>query len=300
MPLPPHNVREPDETMELGRSATPCLSYRDAGGAPHVYALEQEHAVTIGRSSEVEVSLSWDLSVSLVHAEVVRLGSHWLISDDGVSRNGTFVNGERVSGRRRLRHGDTVRLGRTELTFHDATRGRGGATTISDSMRAVRTVSVLFTDLARSTELFDRVGDEAGDRLLHDHFAILRDSAREHGGTEVKSLGDGLMLVFASVAAALECAATMQRRLLGSDRAEVMGLRIGVNTGEAIEVEGDYFGRSIVVAKRLCDRAGPAEILVSDTVRSLLGPTTDYRFHALGALRLKGLAEPVTAFRLDW
>jgi class 3 adenylate cyclase len=300
MPLPPHNVREPDETIELGRRGTPSLSYRDAGGAPHVCALEQQHAVTVGRSSEVEVSLPWDLSVSLVHAEVVRLGSHWLISDDGVSRNGTFVNGERVSGRRRLRHGDIVRLGRTELTFQDAARERRGTTTISDGIREIRTVSVLFTDLVRSTELFDRVGDEAGDRLLHDHFAILRDSAREHGGKEVKSLGDGLMLVFASVAAALGCAVTMQRRLLGHDRAEVMGVRIGVNAGEAIEVDGDYFGRSIVIAKRLCDHASATEILVSDAVRLLLGPTSDYRFCGLGPLRLKGFTEPVTTFRLDW
>jgi len=289
MPLPPHNVREPDETIELGRRGTPSLSYRDAGGAPHVYALEQQHAVTIGRSSEVDVPLSWDLSVSLVHAEVVRL-----------SRNGTFINSERVSGRRRLRHGDIVRLGRTELAFQDAARERRGTTTISDGMREIRTVSVLFTDLVRSTELFDRVGDEAGDRLLHDHFAILRDSAREHGGKEVKSLGDGLMLVFASVGAALGCAVTMQRRLRGHDRAEVMGLRIGVNAGEAIEVDGDYFGRSIVIAKRLCDHASATEIFVSDAVRSLLGPTSDYRFFGLGALRLKGFTEPVTTFRLDW
>jgi class 3 adenylate cyclase len=300
MPLPPHNVREPDETIEQGRRGTPSLSYRDAGGTPHVYALEQQHAVTIGRSSEVDVSLPWDLSVSLVHAEVVRLGSQWLISDDGVSRNGTFVNGERVSGRCRLQHGDIVRLGRTELTFQHAARERRGTTTISDGIREIRTVSVLFTDLVRSTELFDRVGDEAGDRLLHDHFAILRDSAREHGGKEVKSLGDGLMLVFTSVAAALGCALTMQQRLQGHDRAEVMGLRIGVNAGEAIEVDGDYFGRSIVIAKRLCDHASAKEILVSDAVRSLLGPTSDYRFCGLGAVRLKGLTEPVTTFRLDW
>ena len=79
-----------------------------------------------------------------------------------------------------------------------------------------------------------------------------------------------------------------------------MGLRIGLNAGEAISAEGDYFGRPVVVAKRLCDRAGWGQILVSDLVRSLVGTTGEHRFIALGALELKGFADPVMAFGLDW
>ena len=74
----------------------PALVYRDESGAQHVYLLEANHAVTIGRGEGADVHLWWDPSVSLVHAEAVSIGAHWLISDDGVSRNGTYINGERL------------------------------------------------------------------------------------------------------------------------------------------------------------------------------------------------------------
>jgi class 3 adenylate cyclase len=296
-------ARELKDVVELRRRGVPFLLYRDGSSAQHACLLEGDRPLTIGRAGEVDVCLAWDPSVSLVHAEAVRRGAHWLIGDEGVSRNGTFVNGERLNGRRRLRHGDVIRIGRTELAFNDATAERRGATTISDAGSATATVTLLFTDLVGSTELMDRLGDEAGDRLLRDHFAILREAASEHGGREVKSLGDGLMLAFASALGALSCAVKIQRRIAASVHeagSETMGLRIGLNAGEAISAEDDYFGRPVVVAKRLCDRAGRGQILVSDVVRSLVGNRGEYRFIALGALQLKGLADPVTAFGLDW
>jgi class 3 adenylate cyclase len=297
------SARELKDVVELSRKGVPFMLYRDDSGAQRAWMLEGDRALTIGRGNEVDVCLAWDPSVSLVHAEAVRMGAHWLIGDDGVSRNGTFLNGERLNGRRRLRHGDVIRIGRTALTFHDASAERRGATTISDARSPTGTVTLLFTDLVGSTELMDRLGDQAGDRLLRDHFSILREAAKEHGGQEVKSLGDGLMLAFASALSGLACAVSMQRRIAASvDEAggEAVGLRIGLNAGEAISAEGDYFGRPVVVAKRLCDRAGRGQILVSDVVRSLVGNSDEYRFIALGGLQLKGFADPVTAFGLDW
>ena len=67
------------------------------------------------------MSLAWDPSVSSVHAEMTQLGAHWVLVDEGISRNGTFVNNERVSGRQRLRHGDVVRIGETSIAYHEAT-----------------------------------------------------------------------------------------------------------------------------------------------------------------------------------
>jgi pSer/pThr/pTyr-binding forkhead associated (FHA) protein len=65
-----------------------------------------------------EISLHWDLEVSTVHAQVERLGDDWVLIDDGLSRNGSFVNGERMVGRRRLDDGDELRFGQTPVTFH--------------------------------------------------------------------------------------------------------------------------------------------------------------------------------------
>ena len=268
-----------------------------------MFRLGDDRDVTIGRGEDADVRLWWDPSVSLVHAEAVRLGRHWLISDDGVSRNGTFVNGERVRGRCRLRDGDALRVGRTTLSFNDPPIRPHGATTISDPTSASATVTLLFTDLVGSTELMSRLGEYASDRLRRDNFAILRGAAREHGGREVKSLGDGLMLVFASAIDAVSCAAEMQSRVAAhaEEGGEVSAaLRIGLNAGDVIAAEDDYFGAPVVVAKRLCDRAQADQILASEVVRSLAAERSPHPFVGIGEIRLKGFPGPFPAFEVDW
>jgi pSer/pThr/pTyr-binding forkhead associated (FHA) protein len=76
--------------------------------------------VTIGRRPSCDVALPWDGEVSRLHAELVRLGEDWVVCDDGLSHNGTFVNGERVRGRRRVHPGDAIAVGATTLALHGA------------------------------------------------------------------------------------------------------------------------------------------------------------------------------------
>jgi class 3 adenylate cyclase len=290
------------EQIATRQRGLPFLRYEDESGTQRVFSLEGDRAVTIGRGDDAHVRLWWDPSVSLLHAEALPLGSHWLIADDGVSRNGTFVNGARLAGRRRLRDGDTIRVGRTTLAFHDARALPRGATTIADAPSGAGTTTLLFTDLVGSTELLDRLGDDAGEHVRREYFAILRAAAGEHGGREVKSLGDGLMVAFASALGAVACAVRMQQRIAahGGAPEEATRLRIGLNAGEMINTEDDYFGAPVVIAKRLCDRAGAGQILASEVVRSLVGKRGEHSFRAVGAMQLKGLSEPVTAFELDW
>ena len=269
-----------------------ALLYEDQSGATHAWALATERPHTIGRGSDADVALPWDRSVSLLHAQVIRLGAHWLIADDGLSRNGTFVNGERLVGSRRLREGDAVRFGTTTLTFHEQRPRARDDTTVTDAPGSSPTLTLLFCDLVGSTELLDRLGDAAGERALREHFAVLRAAAAEHGGREVKSLGDGLMVAFASSLSAVACAVAMQRRIAAHAAGapeRALGLRVGVNAGEAISAGDDYFGSPVVVAARLCDRAGAGQILVSDVVRSLAGNRAQAAFVALGEIALKGL-----------
>src|SRR4051794_26858367 len=90
--------------------------------------------LTVGRGGSNEIALPWDPKVSRVHAEVGRLGSAWVVEDDGLSRNGTFVNEQRVDGRRRLCDGDVLRVGGASIRFSDP----GGHTdlTIPDQLVA--------------------------------------------------------------------------------------------------------------------------------------------------------------------
>ena len=85
----------------------PALVYRDAEGVQQTVLLDPFPSLTIGRGSGCDVRLPWDERVSRVHAQLDRIGRNWTLVDDGLSRNGTFLNGERVNGRRRLYDGDT-------------------------------------------------------------------------------------------------------------------------------------------------------------------------------------------------
>ncbi|HEV3364603.1 MAG TPA: AAA family ATPase, partial [Acidimicrobiia bacterium] len=111
----------------------------------------------------------------------------------------------------------------------------------------------------------------------------------------MKSLGDGLMVSFASPVAALSCAVAMQGAVAGSG----LELRVGVHAGEPIREESDLFGGAVVVAKRLCDAADGGQILTSQLVADLVGGRGAFRFRPLGPVALKGLPEPVRTVAVE-
>jgi hypothetical protein len=108
------------EQIEAARGGVPFLVYRDADDRQQIFALRPElDRVTVGRAPSTEIQLEWDTEVSRLHAELGCIGGDWTVSDDGLSRNGTHVNGQRIVGRRRLHDGDVVRFGRTPATFRE-------------------------------------------------------------------------------------------------------------------------------------------------------------------------------------
>ena len=117
-----------DQAPEARAGAT--LTYRQADGTWRVVPLPETGALTVGRRSEVDVSLSWDPEVSRLHAELSLHAGEWTVSDDGWSQNGTWVNGIRVGGRRRLADGDLITIGRTVLTFRASERPGPGPTMV--------------------------------------------------------------------------------------------------------------------------------------------------------------------------
>ncbi len=96
------------------------MSYRrQDGGSESVILNQKQQELTLGRGPGNDVVLAWDPIVSRVHARLERIGEAWTFSDEGLSRNGSYLNGRRVTGRRRLHDGDTIRLGGTVLTYRD-------------------------------------------------------------------------------------------------------------------------------------------------------------------------------------
>ncbi|HKP88673.1 MAG TPA: FHA domain-containing protein [Thermoleophilaceae bacterium] len=102
------------------QGGSPFVLYRDESDELRIKTLANARARrTIGRDEANDVPLPWDWQVSRVHAELERIGTCWAVADDGLSTNGTFVNGKRIAARRRLRDGDSVQVGSSVLVFRE-------------------------------------------------------------------------------------------------------------------------------------------------------------------------------------
>jgi DNA-binding NarL/FixJ family response regulator/class 3 adenylate cyclase len=168
------------------------------------------------------------------------------------------------------------------------------------------TTTILVTDLATSTEMLTRAGDDAGTAVITAHLRMLRETIERHGGRVAKTLGDGVMALFDSSYEAARAAVALQQDVdwAGRRSGEVLPLRVGCNVGEVV-VDGDndvedVFGAAVVLAHRICAQADAGQILVSDIVRVLVGTRSDVSFEAMGSVVLKGFAEPVELATIPW
>jgi class 3 adenylate cyclase len=173
---------------------------------------------------------------------------------------------------------------------------------LSGHTAADGTVTILFSDIERSTEINERLGDRRWIEVLREHNALVRDSVRRHGGFEVKSQGDGFMIVFARPRGAVECAVAIQRALAQrlEEGGEPIRVRMGLHTGEAIRERDDFFGRNVVVAARIAAEARGGEVLVSAPLRQLAGGAADIGFGEARALTLKGLQGTYPVHAVEW
>jgi len=117
-PLAAHGASpaELQQRLAAQRAGLPFLLWCDAEGMQQILMLETDR-ISVGRGEGNDLALVADPEVSRLHAEVERIGGEWTVSDDGLSRNGTFVAGTRISGRTRLRDGDVIRVGATSIAF---------------------------------------------------------------------------------------------------------------------------------------------------------------------------------------
>jgi class 3 adenylate cyclase len=165
------------------------------------------------------------------------------------------------------------------------------------------TVTVLFSDIERYTELNERLGDARTQTLLREHDRLVRDAVAAHGGTVVKSQGDGFMVVFSNAKDALVSACEMQRSIAGHDFGADAGevrVRIGTHSGEVIREGDDFFGRTVILAARVAGVAGGGEILVSDALRNAVGGAAGDTFGEAREVTLKGLTGTHSVHPLVW
>lgn len=128
----PLTTSEVQTVLTAERNGDAFLLLRDEKtGVLHV--LEPQGRTTIGRDPENDVCVDWDRLVSGVHVELQPAGHDWVAQDDGLSRNGTFVNGARLNGRHRLRDGDLIRAGATMIVFRRPEATPTGGTEIAET-----------------------------------------------------------------------------------------------------------------------------------------------------------------------
>ena len=166
--------------------------------------------------------------------------------------------------------------------------------------------TILFTDVEGSTALTERLGDARARELLREHESVVREALKAHGGSEVKTMGDGFMASFRAATKALECAVTLQRAFEehNATAAEPIRVRIGLNAGEPIAEDdpggrGDLFGTAVNMAARIAAKADGGEILVADVVRQLVAGK-EFLFSDRGETELRGFEDPVRVFEVRW
>jgi hypothetical protein len=116
--------------IEAERTGVPFVYWRGESGEQQILMLPYDRPrVTIGRREQSDVPLQWDLEVSRAHALLEPIGEEWTLVDDGLSRNGSFVNGDRVRGRHRLHDRDRMCFGATHVVFREPVGVEGSEST---------------------------------------------------------------------------------------------------------------------------------------------------------------------------
>ena len=158
----------------------------------------------------------------------------------------------------------------------------------------------MFTDICGSTNLVEAMGDEAWEDILRWHDQTLRSLFAEHGGEEIKHAGDGFFVAFSDAAAALGCAAAIQRTLADHRRTQGFApqVRIGLHTAEATRRGRDYGGKAVHQAARIASLAEAGEVLASEeTISAAPGGLSVSEPHTVN---LKGFAKPVRVAAVAW
>jgi adenylate cyclase len=163
-------------------------------------------------------------------------------------------------------------------------------------------VAVLFTDIVGSTAMTQARGDDGAQLVVREHNTIVRDALALYGGREIKHTGDGIMATFPQIVGAVEGAVAIQQACQRANAANPdlgLGICIGINAGEPIHEDGDIFGTPVQMAARVLSKAEGEEIAVSNLVREMASGKS-FSFKKKGDYDLKGFAEPVPIFLVQW
>jgi len=171
---------------------------------------------------------------------------------------------------------------------------------LSESSAPDGTVTIAFTDIEDSLRLNAFLGDRRWLDVLRAHNEVVKRTTEEHGGTVVKSQGDGFMLAFASSRRAVTCAQAIDQAIAATfkDPGSPIRVRIGLHVGETVREAEDFFGHAVNYAARVASSARGGEIVVSSLVHDLLAQTGEFDFEEARQVELKGIDGPQEIYPL--
>jgi hypothetical protein len=172
------------ERIKAERRGTPFLLFRDDHERQRLVDLATTpDRLTIGRHPDSDIALPWDGEASRLHAELERVAGEWTVVDDGRSRNGTFVNGERLRGRRMLADGELIRVGRTLLAYHAPASPAAAAATLPAERAAPQLSPAqmrVLVALCRPYAVASSFVSPASNRQIADELVLSDDTVKTH------------------------------------------------------------------------------------------------------------------------
>ncbi|MDP3702198.1 MAG: adenylate/guanylate cyclase domain-containing protein [Hylemonella sp.] len=164
--------------------------------------------------------------------------------------------------------------------------------------------TVVFTDLAGSTSVFESLGNIRATRAVTQLTRWICEVLQARGGQVIKTLGDGVLTVFDDATSAIHAVVDLQRQhqmnLLQQPLAEHLPIRVGIATGEVEIVNGDCYGDAVNIASRLSDLAGPHEIWVESLDLDYSSRANGIRYRPLGPISVRGRVEPCNVYQVEW
>ena len=286
------------------------ITVRAPGEPPVDYVLGETPAV-IGRDPSCDIRVPSQY-VSRRHIKLEPRAGEIILTDLG-GRNPVYVNGSAITGSATVLPGDSIGIADVIIDLEgDAS---GGGTVVFSAPAATAapagrptpgtdagirnvwrgqdlgpggTLSIMFTDLEKSTNMVTELGEREAYQVLKLHNQVLREQFTAFRGHEAKRIGDGFLVLFASVRDALNCAVNIQRQLIATPSPEPIRVRIGIHIGEVLWDENDIFGSAVNFAARVSAEAVGGEVLISALLREVIAPSGEFGFEPSRTVPRKG------------
>ncbi len=299
------------------------LVVRVPGEPPAEYQVDDQPLVC-GRDPASEVPIPSQY-VSRKHFQVEPDGANFKIVDAG-GRNPVLVNGTPLDGSMPLHSGDVITiadvtidvLGDTVSTGTviftprsqpaagkpSTTPGTGGGMEVfwaGQQMGPGGTLTIMFTDLERSTSMVTELGENKAYRVMNTHNGILREQFKTFRGHEAKRVGDGFLVLFTSARDAITCAINIQRKL--ADEVSDFGpirVRIGIHVGEVLWDDNDIFGSAVNFSARVMSEAQGGQIFISALLREVIAVSGEFSFGEETVVPLKGFKGTHRLTPVEW